>query len=321
MPLNAILTVGWKDYSTQEYSARKLHDTAEDESEKSTECLRNKIDDLYNEVEKLENELENDESKKSEYEDRKKEHKVKTKDYEDEKRDCYKTSLFQQLQQLQSVDKPIIIYATEQLFRRNINGFGSIKKFVASLILIVTKENGFGDVYCLMDVFSYAFLKGAKNIDFQLPERKDDDFPDEVAGLDLYRNCEKKWNKKDIPALEEFERTGKRLPQKFIITEKEYLRLRSILTRGSARDEQRSLATLLVSGPSTMKEISDDLGLNYSLGDRVLGVFVDNGIVRAWKNGKYVIFSDKLPAVIFFLREIMGLDYLRSLQEDIRKWV
>ena len=218
------------------------------------------------------------------------------------------------LQQLRTSSKSIIIHSTEQLFRRNVNGFADIKQFVASLISIVTKEEGIGDVYCLMDVFSYAFLKGAKNFDYQLPEIKNN-FHKDIVRSDLYRECEGKWSKEILPALEDFERIGKPFPEGFSVEKEKYLRLRDILSRGSARDERRSLATLLVSGPSTMKEISEDLGLNYTLGNRILGIFADKDIkvVDIQNNGKYVIYQDKLPLVVFFLREIMGLDFLRSL--------
>ncbi len=257
MPLKAILTVGWKDNSGYEFSAKKLHNNARGGND-------------------------------------------------------YENTL---LQQLRTANKPIIIYATEQLFRRKVKGFDDIKKFVASLMSIVTKED-IGDVYCLMDVFSYAFLKGAKNFDFQLPEIKDS-VPEGIVRSDLFREYEEKWREKILPVLEDFERIGKPFPngfsEQFKIDKEDYLGLRAILSRGSARDERRSLATLLVSGPSTMKEISEDLGLNYTLGNRILGIFVDIGIVKIQDNDKYIISFDKLPLVVFFLREIMGLDFLRSL--------
>ncbi len=219
------------------------------------------------------------------------------------------------LQQLQKAGKPLIIHATEQLFRRNVNGFDDIKKFVASLMSIVSKEEDIGDVYCLIDVFSYAFLKGAKNFDFQLPEIKDN-FPEDIVGSDLYREYEEKWGGEILPALENFERLGIPLPEGLNIEKEEYLGLRGILSRVSARDERRSLATLLVNGPSIMEEISEDLNLNYTLGNRILGVFADIGIVKVQANDKYIISQDKLPLVVFFLREIMGLDYLEMLKED-----
>jgi hypothetical protein len=254
MPLNAVLTVGWKDDSEHQFSARKLHDNAKGGQD-------------------------------------------------------YESTL---LQHLQNASTPITIYSTEQLFRRHVGGYHDIKNFVASLMSIVTREKDIGDIYCLVDVFSYAFLKGAKNFDFQLPERKVN-FPKEVVGLDLFRKRKEKWEKEILPALEDFERIGKPLPKGFIITKELYLDLRGILSRGSARDEQRALATLLVSGPSTMKEISDDLGLNYTLGNRILGIFADIGVVVIQDNDKYVISLEKLPVVVFFLREIMGLDFLSSL--------
>jgi len=273
MSLKAILTVGWKDGTANQLSAKELHDEAEKEAGKLNEA---------------------------------------------EQRKCYEDTLLHQIK-----DANTIIVSTTGLFRRNKKGFGGIKKFVSSL-MSVDSENDIGNIYCLMDVFSYAFLKGAKNLDFQLPEIKKD-FPKEVdkilksLNLDLFRKFEKEWRENIIPTLEEFERMGKSFPENFEINNDDYLDLRGILTRTSARDERRSLATLLVSGPSTMEEISEDLGLNYTLGNRILGVFADIGVVETQGNDKYVISLNKLPLVIFFLREIMGLDLLRLVKEEIKK--
>ena len=132
----------------------------------------------------------------------------------------------------------------------------------------------------------------------------------------MYREYEGEWGEKILPALENFERLGNPFPEGFNIEKGEYLGLRGVLSRISARDERRSLATLLVSGPSTMEEISKDLNLNYTLGNRILGIFADIGIVNIQDNDKYIISLDKLPLVVFFLREIMGLDYLEMLKED-----
>jgi hypothetical protein len=192
-----------------------------------------------------------------------------------------------------------------------VGGYSEIKNFVAALISIVTKNNNFGDVKCRVDVFCYAFLKGAKNFDFLLPESKNN-LTQEEDKSNLYRQCEKEWAKV-IKALEEFERIGKPFPEAKGITKNHYLDLRHIMAKNSARDERRSLATLLVTGPSTMNEISKDLGLNYSLSQRVLGVFVDIEIVEIQDDNKYVISTYKIPLVVFFLRETIGLDYLSSL--------
>ncbi len=303
MSLKALLTVGWEVDTKHPLSARQLHDKSENTAKKST-------DDLLKVVKVLEYVTKKCNTKENEYEDKKRE-------YEAKKNACYESNLLESLiEHLEKSDsKQITIQATEQLFRRNVNGFGDIKKFIASLISIVTKDENIGEIYCLTDVFSYAFLKGAKNFDFQLPEIKNN-FPDDIDRSNLYRDYEEKWMEKIIPALEKFERLGDKFPEGYNIKKEEYLELRDILSRVSARDERRSLATLLVNGPSTMEEISNDLNLNYNLGSRILGIFKGKNInVVAIQNDKYVISKDKLPLVVFFLREIMGLDFLSSLRE------
>jgi hypothetical protein len=206
---------------------------------------------------------------------------------------------------LKNARQPITIYGLEQLFRRRAEGFTEIKEFVGALTTIATSEEGIGTVRCHIDAFAYAFLKGAKNFDFLLPEEKDKSGP--------FRLILPKWEEK-ITALEEFERTGESPPPEIELFKEQYLDLRKIITRKSARDERRSLATLLVSGPSTLKEIKDDLGLNYSLSQRTIGTFTEIGVViQRQDDERYVISQEPLLIVVFCLREVMGLDYLSVL--------
>ena len=81
--------------------------------------------------------------------------------------------------------------------------------------------------------------------------------------------------------------------------------------RASARDEWRAMALLVLSGPSTMAEISRELGLGYTLGPRVLKPFMDVGAVVE-ETSAYRIDMDYLPIVLYFLRELLGLDILED---------
>ncbi len=69
----------------------------------------------------------------------------------------------------------------------------------------------------------------------------------------------------------------------------------------------------MVSGPSTIEEISIDLGLNYTLGQRTVGVFHDQAILERNPDGSYVIAESALPMVVFVLRETFGLDLLEQI--------
>ena len=190
------------------------------------------------------------------------------------------------------------IYQLEQLFRKSTTGFKPIKKFVGALTSIQNNNS----LSCYIDVFVYSFLKGAKNFDLllQFDKKHNKEF------VDTY----KQWSD-EISSLGNFERSGKQnISDK---QKKQYLELRKIVARLSARDEIRTLATLLVSGPSTLEEVSIDLGLNYTLGQRTVGVFKNIDVVEKRDKEKYAIATEALPIVIFCLRETIGLDLLSNL--------
>ena len=228
------------------------------------------------------------------------------------------------------------IYYFDELFRKRTRGFDDIKKLVGALTTIEDNKK----VNCHIDAFAYSFLKGAKNFDLLLPfdKEQNNDF------LEKYKT----WSI-IISNLEIFERTGK--PYISEERKQQYLNLRKIVSRSSARDEIRTLATLLVSGPSTLKEVSKDLGLNYTLGQRTIGVFVNIGVVEKREHiiifilslliktklsqpvslllqnyqeiyaillqnyqEIYAISNEALPVVIFCLRETTGLDLLSNLE-------
>lgn len=195
----------------------------------------------------------------------------------------------------------------EHLFRRRTGGFEKIKRFVGALASIPRSDAYPDPLVCRIDAFAYAFLKGAKNFDFVLPlgDAVNSDFRKTYAA----------WSR-TITALENFERVGKRLPKDAGVSADQYVALRSIVSRSSARDERRALGTLLVSGPSTMEDISKDLGLNYSLSQRTVTTFETMGTVERRSGGIFAVAKSALPLVVFGLRESMGLDLLSSLPKE-----
>ncbi len=196
------------------------------------------------------------------------------------------------------------ITGLERLFRRRTGGFSDIKQFVSVLLSLPPKNDK--ALQCEIDVFAYAFLRGAKNFDLLMPVSNSAD--------GSFQRVYPQWQKV-IHALEDFERLGEPLPQGIDINKDNYLKLRQVVTRKSARDERRTLTTLLVSGLSTLEELSADMGLNYPLAQRTLGVFVNIGVVEQLDGGIYKIVESALPLVVFCLRETMGLDLLSCFEQ------
>lgn len=197
------------------------------------------------------------------------------------------------------------VLALDRLFRKRTGGFDQVKQLVGALAAIDGGSEEFDTIRCYVDVFAYAFLRGAKNFDFLLPEAPD------VRGS--YRSGEQDLLQR-VAALEAFERDGTPLPPNLHLSREDYLALRAVLTKPLARDERRTLAAFLVSGPSTLEEISMDLGLNYTLSQRVLGAFEPCHLFDRTEDGRYRIRAEALPMVVFGLRETLGLDYLSWLE-------
>ena len=200
-------------------------------------------------------------------------------------------------------DKPLHIKSTGRLFRRRTGHFAAIKKFVRSseTIMDATLQPAFYEI----DVFAYAFLKGAKNLDAILRETS--------KVISPFREILPQWQS-EIKSLENFERAGI-MPQIQQIAEN-YLELRCIVAPGSARDENRTLATLLISGPSTAEEIARDLGISYGLSERILPLFEQIKIVQGSQEQgvyRYRLTTEALPRVLFCLREIMGINLIEIL--------
>ncbi len=190
----------------------------------------------------------------------------------------------------------------DQLLRRRKNGFSEINRFTATLLKIMDRLDNFKG--CRMDIFAFAFLKYAKNYDLFMVAS-----PANVAHL---QGTVTDW-KEIVQALEDFERLGQDLAPKYSHFKDIYLKLRSAVSRPSARDEQRTLAVLLGSGPSTLDEISIDLGLHYSLNQRIITTLQNTGAIESRDvNGgpQYFIKETALPVVLFLTRELIGLDFL-----------
>jgi len=222
------------------------------------------------------------------------------------KQSSYQEELKRQLDQ-----RPIAcITQFDQLLRRRTRGFADINMFTGALLDIWKELPTLK--YCSIDIFAYAFLKHAKNYDlFMQPE---------LESLKMLEGTIKNWQRA-VQALEDFERLGLDLAPEYSRLKEIYLRLRTVISRLSARDEQRTLAVLLVCGPLTRNEISSDLGLNYSLNQRILAALQATGAIDSRLDGddtRYLISETALPVTLFVVREIIGLDLL-TMTADLWK--
>jgi len=201
------------------------------------------------------------------------------------------------------------ILALDTTFRRRPGGARPLSRLVGALAGLPESEGVTGPLVCRVDAFTYGFLKSAKNLDLVLPVGK--------GGLDGFQRTRSQWARA-IAALEAFERSGTALAGSEPISRERYLATRAIITRPTARDEQRALATLLLSGPSTLEELSTDLGLKYTLGSRTLAVFESEpvGVVERREGAIFALRESTLPLVLFCLRETMGLDVLAALPNN-----
>lgn len=218
--------------------------------------------------------------------------------------DYYSAALQEQLQNLEQPE----ILGVDHLFRKSTAGAKPIKKFIGALAALPSASSDFSPCLCHIDAFAYAFLKGAKNFDLLMPLAP-------AHNADFFQTWQG-WQQ-IIVALQQFERFGQPLPTHCGITPDQYLSLRNVIARPSVRDELRALATLLLSGPSTMAQISEDLALNYTLGQRSLAVFENAGAITRYDGDVFAIAPSALPLVIFSLRETLGLDLLSSLPRHL----
>ncbi|WP_017324882.1 hypothetical protein [Synechococcus sp. PCC 7336] len=210
-------------------------------------------------------------------------------------------------------DADIEILALDRLFRKSTAGIEPIKRFVGGLLSPLDLPNYPTELNCQIDVFAYAFLKGAKNFDLLL---------DCSANNREFVRARAGWLK-SLRAIEQFELFGNFGRESGADLER-YRWVRDIVIRPSSRDERRVLASLLVSGPSMLSQISADLGLNYDLGPRTLAGFLNSGVVVACQDvygtrpseATFKIDEASLPIAIYCVRETVGLDLL-ALLEDV----
>lgn len=202
-------------------------------------------------------------------------------------------------------DGALTIQGLDALFRQQSEGFNRVKVLVG---VLADYEHDAMDanasLCCGCNALVYGFLVGAKNFDFVLPEADDKRSSSFRQELPLWQST--------IRNLEAFEREGEALADTDL--RNSYLRLRPIMMRSSARDEQRCLCNLLMSGPSTTAELKNDLGLSNNLLSRVIAPFVSAGVVeRMASSEKYVISQRALPLALFLVRESIGVDPLSTL--------
>lgn len=178
--------------------------------------------------------------------------------------------------------------------RRNQSGFSRIKTLAA-----VTNP---GTPFKL-NAFLYIFFGSAKNLDLVW------------IGNTKSISCKISKITKKMAQISDFEREAKGKPSDEPM--KTYLALRKVVARRTARDERRTLATLLFSGPSTAKQVAADLGISTNLVERVFRALepvlqrLDDKQVQLRDD------SDNLAAVLHLLRSTMGVDPLAVLQRRI----
>lgn len=201
-------------------------------------------------------------------------------------------------------DSPRLVRGLDRLFRLRVGGFGPLKSMAAALLGYADGQSE--DVYCHVDAFAYAFLRAAKNFDLLVPEEPAP--PPEFEPESPFRRALPGWTA-HLERLAEFERVGREIADD---ERRDYLALRRIVVRSSALDERRILMVLVVSGPSTVDDVSRDLGLPYSLGDRIFGALQEAGALDR-SGDLFRIAEDALPTVLFCLHATMGMDYLAIL--------
>ena len=195
------------------------------------------------------------------------------------------------------------------LIRRTPDGFDAVKRLVAAVLRWgEAHADRKPEVVCSINAFTYAFLKGAKNFDLIMPQRRAMDTRSGFgAVLDRWQRA--------VTDLEDFERAGKPLPKEPVDLRPVYLALRSALMRKSARDERRVLTLLMLVGPSTLQEIASELGLSHDLARRTLTPYLNAGLVETVpdEEPRYCVAETYLPVALFGLREAVGLDLVRAL--------
>jgi len=177
--------------------------------------------------------------------------------------------------------------------RRNSAGYETIKNMVVDS----DKQKPIK-----LNAFLYAFLCAAKNFNlFQNADMsKIEKKVEHIANL--------------MEKLENFERDATDPQNKKLC--KTYLSLRKVISLPNARDEQRTLIALLFSGPSTKKQIAEDLGISINLAARTLRTLssvvdqiIDHFVLRSD--------NESLAVVLFLLQSTIGLKPIHVLKRLI----
>ncbi len=180
--------------------------------------------------------------------------------------------------------------------RRNTTGFAQIKELA---------ENADTENPLKLNAFLYSFLCSAKNLDLFLQENT----------TEITNDVEQIATK--MTALEELERNGVTPNDPLLL--QTYIEVRNVAARRCARDEQRSLATLLFSGPSTGLQVAEDLGISENLAIRTLRTL--SPVVEQSKvdTDLFCLRSDanSLAITLYLLRYTLGIDPIRVLQARI----
>lgn len=195
------------------------------------------------------------------------------------------------------------------LIRRTPEGYRPLQWLVSALIMWhgTPPSEGKPALACRINACTYAYLKGAKNLDLTLPERRNGDAEGISKTLEDWQAA--------VIALQEFERSGEPLPQRFEALRPIYLKARPILSRPSARDERRVLTSLLLNGPSTPAQLEGELGMSHHLMVRVIQPFQEAGVIErnTHADAGYRVTGQSLPVALFGLREAAGIEILRAL--------
>ena len=180
-------------------------------------------------------------------------------------------------------------------FRRNTSGFSTIKDYVAKVRDGRPLE---------INAFLCAFLMKAKNLDLFL-RVNNESIKDHLKQIST-----------KMAALENLEREGI-VPSDDLLFNT-YMSIRAIAARPSARDEQRTLATLLFSGPSTPEQIEADLGIDKNLAERVLRTLSPLVVQTEEDSNCFVLRSDanSLAVALYLLQYTLGVNPLRVLQSQ-----
>jgi hypothetical protein len=152
-----------------------------------------------------------------------------------------------------------------------------------------------------LHAFIYAFLRRAKNIDLYVDTAYEPGVRDKLAGI-----------RATMAALGAFERHGHPLPGRHAAAKAPYLALRRTFAQPGASDERRAAIHYLMNGPSSDRELAEDLVLPEGFAARARRALA--GVI-AGPDGehRFGIADSALPIVLFLVRETAGINPLAML--------